>query len=267
MKKFHGILLWPAAIIITLSSAVYQRTTGPTYPVSSEKTIAGQTVKFSLLRTHDTGQDALIRIPVPDQNFGGEYIFKRYRSHDDWTTHPLVREGDNLIARLPSQPPAGKVMYQISLVEYGGEPVKLTPAPVIMRFKGAVPGYILLPHVLFMFLAMLVSNRSGLQALARGENLYRYALVTAVLLFLGGIILGPIVQKFAFGAFWTGWPFGHDLTDNKTLVAFLAWGLALWKNRRKARPGWILAASLILLLVYMVPHSVLGSEIDYTAIE
>ena len=35
---------------------------------------------------------------------------------------------------------------------------------------------------------------------------------------LGGMILGPIVQKYAFGAYWTGIPFGHDLTDAKNLV-------------------------------------------------
>ncbi len=58
-----------------------------------------------------------------------------------------------------------------------------------------------------------------------------------MLLVLGGFLLGPIVQKYAFGAFWTGWPFGEDLTDNKTAVAVLAWLprvtlLALWGSRR-----------------------------------
>jgi hypothetical protein len=41
--------------------------------------------------------------------------------------------------------------------------------------------------------------------------------------FVGGLILGPPVQLEAFGALWTGWPFGADLTDNKTLIAVLAW--------------------------------------------
>jgi uncharacterized membrane protein len=73
------------------------------------------------------------------------------------------------------------------------------------------------------------------------------------------------VQKYAFGAYWTGWPFGHDLTDNKTALAFIAWLIAVIKLRknREAR-GWAIAAALVLLLVYLVPHSVLGSEIDHT---
>jgi len=31
------------------------------------------------------------------------------------------------------------------------------------------------------------------------------------------------VQHYAFGQLWTGVPFGWDLTDNKTLLAALAW--------------------------------------------
>nr|MBC8402895.1 hypothetical protein [Candidatus Neomarinimicrobiota bacterium] len=124
------------------------------------------------------------------------------------------------------------------------------------------------PHIFFMFFAMLLSNRSGLQALVRGGNLYKYALWTSGLLLVGGLILGPIVQKYAFGAYWTGWPFGHDLTDNKTIVAFIAWALAIWKNKdRINRPGWVLTASITLFLVYMIPHSVLGSELDYSTIK
>ncbi len=50
------------------------------------------------------------------------------------------------------------------------------------------------------------------------------------------MILGPIVQKYAFGELWTGIPFGWDLTDNKTLIAFLFWILAVIMNRKKERP-------------------------------
>jgi hypothetical protein len=76
-----------------------------------------------------------------------------------------------------------------------------------------------------------------------------------------------MVQKFAFGAYWTGWPFGHDLTDNKTLVALLIWIVALIVQlRNKKGRAWVIAAAIILLAVYLIPHSVLGSEIDYTQV-
>jgi hypothetical protein len=79
------------------------------------------------------------------------------------------------------------------------------------------------------------------------------------------MILGPVVQKFAFGEFWTGIPWGFDLTDNKTLIAMVAWGIALWKGRKSKY--WIIFAAVVLLAVYLIPHSMLGSELNYETME
>ncbi len=256
------------AVVLTLSSAIYQRMTGPTYPISGTVKINDLTIDYRLLRSHDTGVDAEIRIPASDQTIHGEFSYRRYRSHDDWTTVPLQRSGNDLLAYIPNQPAAGKVMYNISLSGEESKPLPLNEEPVIIRFKGPVPDLVLIPHIFFMFFAMLLSNRSGLQVLARGGNLFKYALWTTGLLLAGGLILGPIVQKYAFDAYWTGWPFGHDLTDNKLITAFIIWGLAVWKNKADGKhPGWVLAASIVLFLIYMIPHSVLGSEIDFTVLE
>jgi hypothetical protein len=73
------------------------------------------------------------------------------------------------------------------------------------------------------------------------------------------------MQLYAFGELWTGWPFGQDLTDNKTLVAFIFWLIALirlWRNREHR--GWALVAAIVMLIIYFIPHSVLGSELDYS---
>jgi hypothetical protein len=77
------------------------------------------------------------------------------------------------------------------------------------------------------------------------------------------MILGPLVQKYAFGELWTGIPFGWDLTDNKTLIAFAFWVLAVWMNRKKARPGYTVLAAIVLLLIYSIPHSMFGSQLNY----
>jgi hypothetical protein len=76
------------------------------------------------------------------------------------------------------------------------------------------------------------------------------------------------VQKFAFGALWTGFPFGYDLTDNKTLIAFIGWIIAIiaGRNGRPAR-GWVLAAAILLLIIFLIPHSLLGSELDYSEMD
>lgn len=86
-----------------------------------------------------------------------------------------------------------------------------------------------------------------------------------ILLGVGGLILGPMVQKYAFDAYWTGWPFGEDLTDNKTLVAFIVWVVAWLLNRKKgSRKYMYIIAALVMLLVYSIPHSTAGSEYDHT---
>ncbi len=68
---------------------------------------------------------------------------------------------------------------------------------------------------------------------------------------IGGLILGPLVQKYAFGAYWTGFPLGGDLTDSKTLFAVLVW-LAAFFLRNKSR-WWTVAATVLMVAVYLIP--------------
>ena len=137
--------------------------------------------------------------------------------------------------------------------------------PVIIRFKGSVPGYILAPHVLIMFLAMLFSTLAGFFAIARVQSFKKYGQWALGLLIAGGLILGPLVQKFAFGEYWTGIPFGWDLTDNKLLIALIFWIIAVFVNRKKEKPLLTALAAGVLLIVYSVPHSLFGSELDYAS--
>jgi len=87
-----------------------------------------------------------------------------------------------------------------------------------------------------------------------------YVLVGSV----GQFILGPLVQKYAFGIFWSGFPLGTDLTDNKTVIMFFFWIVALAAGR-KGRPARlaVLAASVVTLVIYLIPHSLFGSELKY----
>jgi uncharacterized membrane protein len=154
-------------------------------------------------------------------------------------------------------------MYHITL-KSGEEQILVNQEPTVIRFKGDVPAWVLIPHIIIMFTAMMMSTRTGLEALNRGKKSYSYAWITMVTLLVGGLILGPVVQKYAFDAFWTGWPFGQDLTDNKTLVAFIFWAIAVWRLKKNPENlTWPTVAMVVLLLVYLIPHSMFGSELDY----
>jgi hypothetical protein len=122
---------------------------------------------------------------------------------------------------------------------------------------------ILIPHILMMFLAMLFSNLAGLSAAFRASRMRVYMIATVICMLIGGFLFGPIMQHFAFGQYWTGVPFGWDLTDNKTLIAIVFWILALILNARKIRPAWIIVAAVMTLIVYSIPHSMFGSELNF----
>lgn len=263
-SKLKSILLWALAVVITIAAAAYQRMTGPTYPVQGAKTIGTSDIKFKLIRSYNTGTPAEVKILVPDTSVRGEITYRRYKSFDKWATAPMVRSGDTLVGFLPALPAAGKVMYEVTLSQ-GTQSALLYDHPVVLRYKGAVPGFILIPHIFFIFFAMLFSTRAGLEALFKGKLTYAYTWLTVIFLAIGGLILGPIVQKYAFDTYWAGWPFGTDLTDNKSLVAFIFWVIALVVLfRKRSRRAWAVIAAGVTLVVFLIPHSMLGSEIDYT---
>jgi len=263
LLMIKSILIWIFTLLFTIGIAIYQRTTGPTYPISGSITLAGEEIDYELLRSHGGKTGAPVRIDIPDKDIQGKVTFKRFNTDDDRTSVEMKRTDGRLYATLPNQPPAGKLIYDVYLT-YQEQEIKLTGESIVIRFKGAVPDYILVPHIIFMFIAMLFSTRAGIEAILRRKRVLAYATVTVITLFLGGLVLGPIVQKYAFGDFWTGWPFGQDLTDNKTLVAFLFWLVAFFKVRKnKNHKTWVITAAIMLLAVYLIPHSMFGSELNY----
>lgn len=255
--------LWTVALVVTLVAAVYQRVTGPSYPVRGTVTLGGQSYHLRLERSHVTVSDQAIALDIPDPLVEGEIRWRRVPSSEPHHLLPLHRSGDVLEAALPRQPAAGKLEFQI-LLRRGVEQQLFPPRPVVTRFKNPESLWVLVPHILAMFSAMLLSTRAGLAALT-GGRMGLYTGLTLAFLVPGGFVLGPIVQHQAFGAYWTGVPFGFDLTDNKALLALAAWSLAgwmLWTRRRGARLA-VLGASLVMLLVFLIPHSTWGSEIKW----
>lgn len=254
------------AVVITLTSAVYQRTTGPTYPLTGEIKVNGKTIDYNLIRTQGGKTDAVIELETGDKSISGTLFWKRFRTDDEFIPVTMNYQNGKLLALLPHQPPAGKLEYYIEL---DGN-FKIPPGQnVVIRFKGDVPIWILIPHVIAMFGAMLLSTRTGLEIFRKEkDNLLKLTYWTLGFLIAGGFILGPAVQLYAFDAWWTGFPFGTDLTDNKTLIALIVWLIALFMYRKSKRPNaWALTAAIVMTIVYLIPHSMFGSEIDYNKLD
>lgn len=278
MKKF---ILWLLAIIITFSAAIYQRHTGPTYPKMAEVNLNSQSYKLRLVRSLALNEKPEVKLDITDTTVRAKIYYRRLGSGNEYQSaefayevQPIhsfimnkvfkITEEKGFFASVPVQPPAGKIQYYFEITDSKGTQTFFKDSPVVIRFKGGVPGYILAPHILLMFLAMLFSTLAGLMSLIKYPAYKKYALWTLILLIAGGMILGPLVQYFAFGDLWTGIPFGWDLTDNKTLIALIFWIIAVIMNRKQERPFYTALAAVVLLLVYSIPHSLFGSQLDYT---
>ena len=271
-RRGTGLILWLAAIAVMLGAATWQRLTGPTHPRRGRTEIAGQEVRWRLLRSGTSGQPLRVALAAPEGTTATIH-YRRFPTDEPFQPVAMSRQDERLIGFLPTQPRAGKLEYFVTVAAPEGTIRLPAGEPLVMRFKGHVPLWILLPHVLVMFLSMLIGVRAALAAACGRREARRAAWVALLGITLGGMILGPIVQKHAFGAYWTGWPFGGDLTDNKTAAMWIAWivAVAVLQRRRDpadrpARAGLVLAA-LVMLAVYVIPHSLRGSQLDYRRVE
>lgn len=264
MKK--TIIFWLVSFILTIVLAFYQRSSGPTYPLTGVLKFMDNEYKYKFDRSHGGKTDHAVEFEINDSKIKGIVEWRLFKKiGDEWKTIEMKNENGLLTAYLPNQPPAGKIEYRVALIDKG-EKLYITKENVIIRFKGDVPAWALIPHVVGMFGAMLLSARTALEFFNKQPQYKKLTLWTLGLIIVGGIIFGPIVQKFAFDAWWTGWPFGNDLTDNKTLAAFIAWTVAAVAVYKSKNPRfWVLAAAILLLITFMIPHSLLGSELNYNA--
>ncbi len=261
------VLLWIVAIAITVFAAGYQESSGPSYPVEGLQKVAGESLEYSFPASHGGPGGQIVEIPVVP-GIEGKLQYKRHKMDESWITLPMEQRDGRLFAELPHQPPAGKLDYRVKIATDEGEVTLPPDRNVVIRFRGDVPGWILVLHIFFMFFSLLFGTRAGLEALQNRGNPIRYAVPAAFSMLLGGMILGPIVQKYAFGAFWTGFPFGHDLTDNKTLISMLGWTAALLIARRgKFVRSSVLAAVILTWVIFLIPHSMMGSELDYSTLD
>lgn len=255
----------PLAIVITLLAVIYQRTTGPTYPKKIEVGIEDSnrvTVKFP--RSHGGTTNAPIEIPKIEKDMSATITYKRFPTKDEWKTESLKDEGNRLTYELPNQPPAGKLIYFIDAnIKGQGQKIASEKEPIFIRFKGDVPNYILAPHIFFMFFSMLLSALTFMEALYKTDSFIKIGRITLGCLAFGGLFLGPLVQKYAFGVYWAGFPYDWDLTDNKLLIGVIGWTLGVLLTLKHRRRWPVIAAAVILIGVYSIPHSMRGSQFNY----
>jgi hypothetical protein len=256
MKK--SILFWVIAVVITALSAVFQRVTGPTYPLSGSVNFEGKKIDFKLDRSHSSSSNYNVEIKTGEPGIKGIVKWrKNYIALEPFTIIEM-KGTETLTAEIPAQAPLDKIQYIIELQKDNSSITIPQDKPIIVRFKGDVPIWILIPHIFAMFFAMMLSTRTALETFNSDENKIKsLSLWTLILLFIGGFPLGFMMNYFAFGQLWGGIPFGNDITDNKTLIAFIGWALAFYMIKKNAQPKlFAILAAVLMIIVYSIPHSV-----------
>jgi hypothetical protein len=255
------VWLWIVATVLTLVFGVWQRVSGPTYPISGHDSIGGTSFEYRLERTHAGAGDAVVRVELDAPAATGTLEWREHEPAGPWQAAGMSSLSNmrGLVAPIPHHAAPQKVDYRVTL-RSGESSVILPPAgPATLRFRNDVPAWVLIPHIIVMMGALLLAVRVALECFRPQPSLKRLTLRTLSATFLGGFPLGMAVSAYAFGEPWGGFPLGNDATDNKTLLAFAGWLVAAFvvmraRDPRLARPV-VLAASLIMLFVYLVPHS------------
>lgn len=249
--------LWLAALLLTLVFARWQRVSGPTYPLSGDTTAGTVTFHWQLERSHAGPGDHLVKLRRPAPEATGVMEWRAHGSGDAWTAVPMTLVGDTLTAPLPHQQPGHKLDYRVTLTVAGIAATLPPLAPATLRFRNDVPSWVLIPHIIVMMGVLLLSTRAAFEAFRREPQLKFLTLRTLAALVFGGFILGCMVSGYAFGEPWGGFPISNDPTDNKTLIAFIAWAIAAVPVFRSRNPrAWVVAAAVVTIAVFVIPHSV-----------
>jgi hypothetical protein len=187
-------------------------------------------------------------------------------------------------ASLPHFPKATKAWYYIEAIKTtaAGEVRVTLPddsqtdfTPILLKYEGVVPLYVIIPHVLCNFAAIFFAALTLFSAIdvRRGKRTMKeaikYPLITFILMFLGFVPFGIGMNWFAFGVIWEAVPFGRDVTDNKSQIILLFWlatlilvkGTVLGKGENKnlvSERGYftmVIVTMIVTIAMYAIPHS------------
>jgi len=191
-------------------------------------------------------------------------------------------------------PPAGlgeRVLWYVEAIDEAGASVNIprqAPQPPLFytRWERKVNPYLLALHIslmigtLFFFihalyygLLILFGKMGDLAQNATANKAHQALRWGWLAFFLGGILVGGFVSASALGAnnFFSGWPFGSDITDTKTEFLLVYFGIVILlradlfrftpsvkrtgRITNRAFSWLIVLGSILTALVYAIPHS------------
>ena len=194
-------------------------------------------------------------------------------------TDEMLKTGEETwSAELPDLGKGKSIHYSFEITDDKGNVSRL-PGELsgffTLKYKGVVSTFLIVLHIIFMFGAFFFMTESFLTALevirGRGEK-QMVVLMTrwvVALTFIGGWPLGFMLNHQRFGVLWEGFPFGYDITDNKTqlmfvfwlIIVLLSWGSFTGRGEKydlsgpRSYAAAVIVSFIISLAIFLIPHS------------
>ena len=263
------------AVVIVLALFVLSRITGPNFKYRVETAGPGFTLSHKAPRTSEGTGPARLDLEITgDASSITALNLLGHPANDPARKDVLPPAtitgpaGGPRVYRfeVPFHPFATKYLYVFQARLQSGQLVQLDHKgnPMMVRFRGEVPPFTLGLHILGMFggFLLMVLGAFATVDFLRGRGQARPVLRLGgwgwLVFAVGGLPLGFLMNWYAFRVIWEAWPFGADVTDNKTQIALAVYGLSLlaflWKKSRAA--AWlVLLGTGVAFAVFIIPHS------------
>jgi len=253
---FKKILFLAIAAIIAVISVFIQQFSSSDRPYNQEIQINSIDYSFKLPVYHEANEVCSIELLVPDTSVRGVLFYKLLKSKNDFKLINLIRMNEYLVSVLPHQKQNIKVQYYLQLNSAGKKYFIGKENPLIVRFQGVVPKYILFPHVVLMFVALIFSCFAGMLTFSHIDSYKKYASVTFFLFTLAALIFGLIIHLVSFRHLFVQVANYNDLTFYKNGIIFLLWLLVYYVNKKYEFKYLTLAVSIFTLILFCIPANI-----------
>lgn len=234
--------LWVGAIALAIGILFLHKATKSGDAAHGTFELAGVSQTYQLPRDWEVAEGGArieLRLEGEPPEITGAVLWHPFPSDDPYSATEFretrkrvttpgegTRSWTELIARLPVLP-AGELMEYFVTLQSEGRDIRLPPGEetVTLQYRGFVRPEIAYPYLAGLVFMLVVGMRAGLSAIFEPASTRRYAWGAFFLLTVAGMILGILVQFYAVGEGWKGFPLGNDWGDNNKILA--TWGIWL----------------------------------------
>jgi hypothetical protein len=224
------------------------------YPVVTEINTGKQKISLQLIRSFEGDGDCPVIFPIGDIAVKGHLVYNLKSDTLNQVKRDFKREGDKLTSYLPQQLPGTEMEYRVFLEREKAKIDVNNGKPVVIKFKGKVPLYLILVNAFCIITVLLLSSLTGFYALFNVRS-YRWIIYILLIssLFLS-LFLFPLVQKYSLNR-WSYMPKMWSL-HTKLLLTSLIWVITALLSLfvKKLRRLWLILASIITCVLFLIPH-------------